>query len=56
MLKDIEREVAAFLRRRRDRQASKGGQYSLWDDIAGVGEEFLEFLEEVRLTKGVGES
>lgn len=52
MLKDIEREVEAFLHRRKERLAKKGNEYSLWDDIAGIGGEFVEFLEEASRREG----
>lgn len=48
VLRDIEREIAAYLEKRRKRQG-KTGPTSFWDDLAGVGEEFVEFLESVSL-------
>lgn len=47
VLRDIEREIAAYLEKRRKKQG-KTGPTSFWDDLAGVGEEFVEFLESVR--------
>ncbi|KAL6779840.1 hypothetical protein ACKKBG_A13945 [Auxenochlorella protothecoides x Auxenochlorella symbiontica] len=44
VLRDIEREIAAYLEKRRKKQG-KTGPTSFWDDLAGVGEEFVEFLE-----------
>lgn len=54
MLRDLDKELSAFARERREKRAAAGGggggaPKSLWEELYDIGEEFVDFLEQVAL-------
>lgn len=50
MLRDLDKELSAFARERQQKRATSGGgaPKSLWEELYDIGEEFVDFLEQVR--------
>lgn len=48
MLRDLDKELSAFARERQQKRAASGGApKSLWEELYDIGEEFVDFLEQV---------
>ena len=49
MLRDLDKELSAFARERRERRGGggSGAPKSLWEELYDIGEEFVDFLEQV---------
>ncbi len=55
MLRDLDKELSAFARQRQQKRAAGGGTApkSLWEELYDIGEEFVDFLEQVRKRRKV---